>query len=114
AGALDPRVIFAVPIVMCFLFFTLHAAGLGALQNFGVAAMREQFGAGAALASGALTAYILGSAAGMLGGGFIVSRVTRHDLVAASGFAIASCNALLIALGVIPAAALPVLLALSG
>jgi MFS transporter, FSR family, fosmidomycin resistance protein len=113
-GALDPRVILALPVVMCFLFFTLHAAGLGALQNFGVAAMKEMFGAGAALASGALTAYILGSAAGMLGGGFLVARVTRHDLVAACGFGVASLNALLIATGAFPAAALPVVLALSG
>jgi MFS family permease len=114
AAAMDVRVLFAVPVVMCFLFFTLHAAGLGALQNFGVAAMKEQFGAGAALASGALTAYILGSAGGMLAGGFIVARVSRHDLVAASGFAVASLNALLIAVGAVPATGLPVILAISG
>jgi MFS family permease len=113
-GALDVRVLLALSVMMCFAFFTLHAAALGALQNFGVAAMKEQFGIGTGLASSALTAYILGSAAGMLAGGFLVTRVQRHDLVAAAGFAVGSLNALLIAIGAVPGATLPVMLALSG
>jgi len=113
-AALDVRVLLALSVMMCFAFFTLHAAALGALQNFGVAAMKEYFGIGTGLASSALTAYILGSAAGMLGGGFLVARTQRHDLVAAAGFAVGSLNALLIAIGAIPGAVLPVLLALSG
>ncbi|HYR37044.1 MAG TPA: MFS transporter [Burkholderiales bacterium] len=113
-GALDVRVLLAFSVLMCFAFFTLHAAALGALQNFGVAAMKEQFAVGTTLASSALTAYILGSAAGMLGGGFLVSRTQRHDLVAAAGFAVGSLNALLIAIGVVPGAMLPVVLTVSG
>ena len=114
AGPVDARVLLAVPVMMCFAFFMLHAAGLGALQQFGVSAMKEYFGVGTGLASSALTAYILGSAAGMLAGGFVTTRFHRHDRVAASGFAIASFNALVIALGWIPGAALPVVLAASG
>ena len=110
----DIRVLLAVSVLMCFTFFMLHAAALGALQNFGVAAMKEQFGVGTALASSALTVYILGSAGGMLAGGFIAARISRHDVMAATGFAIGSLNALLIALGVVPGAMLPVVLAISG
>jgi FSR family fosmidomycin resistance protein-like MFS transporter len=113
-GPIDARVLLAIPVLMCLAFFTLHSAALGALQQFGVAAMKEQFAVGTGLASAALTAYILGSAAGMLLGGFVTTRVTRHDLVAASGFSIASFNALMIALGLIPGMALPVVLAVSG
>jgi MFS family permease len=113
-SAMDVRVLLALPVLMCFAFFALHAAALGALQNFGVAAMKEQFSVGTALASSALTAYILGSAAGMLAGGFAAARITRHDLMAASGFAIGSLNALLIATGSIPGALLPIVLAISG
>ncbi|HUQ76817.1 MAG TPA: MFS transporter [Burkholderiales bacterium] len=113
-GPLDARVLLALPVLMCFAFFTLHAAGLGALQQFGVAAMKEQFGIGTGLASAALTAYILGSAGGMLAGGFVVARFSRHDLVAAAGFSVGSLNALLIAMGVFPGMALPVVLAISG
>ena len=114
AAPVDARVLLALPVLMCFAFFTLHAAGLGALQQFGVSAMKEYFGIGTGLASSALTAYILGSAAGMLAGGFVTARFTRHDLVAASGFAVASFNALMIAIGVVPGVALPVVLAVSG
>jgi FSR family fosmidomycin resistance protein-like MFS transporter len=111
---IDARVLLAVPVIMCFAFFTLHAAGLGALQQFGVSAMKEFFGVGTGLASSALTAYILATAAGMLAGGFVSTRVARHDLVAACGFAIASVNALVIALGAVPGVALPLVLAVSG
>ena len=114
AGPVDARVLLAVPVMMCFAFFMLHAAGLGALQQFGVSAMKEFFNVGTGLASTALTAYILASAAGMLAGGFVTTRFTRYDRVAAAGFAVASVNALVIALGVIPGAALPVILAVSG
>jgi len=113
-GALDVRVLLALSVMMCFAFFALHAAALGALQNFGVSAMKEQFGIGTTLASSALTAYILGSAAGMLAGGFLVARVHRHDIVAAAGFAVGSLNALLVATGAIPGGMLPVVLSLSG
>jgi MFS family permease len=114
SGPIDARVLFAASVIACFAFFALHSAALGALQNFGVAAMREQFRVGTGLASSALTAYILGTAAGMLAGGFLVARVTHHERVAASGFAFASFNALLIALGAVPGAALPLLLGISG
>ena len=113
-AALDARVLLALSVVMCFAFFALHAAALGALQNFGVSAMKEQFGVGTGFASSAITAYILGSAVGMLGGGFLVAHVSRHDIVAAAGFAVGSFNALLIAIGAIPGAMLPVVLAISG
>ena len=115
AGApVDARVLLAASVLLCFAFFTLHAAALGALQNFGVAAMKEQFGVGTGLASSALTAYILASALGMLAGGFVVQRVKRQEALAAAGFALGSLNALLIALGAVPGAALPVVLAVSG
>jgi MFS family permease len=113
-GPVDARVLLALPVMMCLAFFTLHAAGFGALQQFGVAAMKEQFGVGTGLASSALTAYILGTAGGMLAGGFVVVRFTRHDLIAATGFGVASFIALIIALGLIPGVALPVMLAASG
>ena len=113
-GPVDARVLLALPVILCLVFFTLHSAGLGALQQFGVAAMQEYFSVGSGLASAALTAYILGSAAGMVAGGFVATRFRRHDLISVAGFSVASFNALLIALGLIPGVALPVVLAISG
>ena len=50
----------------------------------------------------------------LLAGGFVVARLSRHDVVAAAGFAVGSLNALLIAIGAIPGAMLPAVLAISG
>jgi predicted MFS family arabinose efflux permease len=110
----DLRILLAAPVVMCFLYFAIYAAGLAGLQSFSVSAMTVQYGVPAALASSALTAYMVGSACGIFAGGFIASRAQRHDFVAAGGLAIGASAMLVIAMGAIPGAALPVLLAFTG
>jgi MFS transporter, FSR family, fosmidomycin resistance protein len=110
----DLRVLFAAPVVMCFLYFAIYAAGLAGLQSFGVAAMTVQYGVAAALASSALTAYMVGSACGIFAGGFIAGRTERHDLVAASGLALGAAAMLLIATGEVPGGALPAILGCAG
>jgi MFS family permease len=114
AAGVSARVLFAAPVVMCFLYFAIYAAGLAGLQSFGVAAMTVQYGVAAALASSALTAYMVGSACGIFAGGFIAGRTERHDLVAASGLAIGAAAMLLIAVGQLPGGALPVILGCAG
>lgn len=114
AGGVSARVLFAAPVVMCFLYFAIYAAGLAGLQSFGVAAMTVQYGVPAALASSALTAYMVGSACGIFAGGFIAGRTERHDLVAASGLAIGAAAMLLIAVEQLPGGALPVILGCAG
>jgi MFS family permease len=108
------RILFAAPVLLCFLYFAVYAAGLVGLQSFGVTAMTVQFGVTAALASSALTGYMIGSAAGIFAGGFLAARVSRHDVVAACGLALGAFWVLLIATGSVPGAALPALLALAG
>ncbi len=110
----DVRVLLSGRVVACFLFFALHAAALTGLMSFGVAAMNEQFGVAATLASTAVTAYMVGSAGGMLLGGFVASRTSRPDFVAAAGMVISACVMLSVAAGAIPGAALPVALAAAG
>lgn len=114
AGGVSARVLFAAPVVMCFLYFAIYAAGLAGLQSFGVAAMTVQYGVAAALASSALTAYMVGSACGIFAGGFIAGRTERHDLVAASGLALGAAAMLLIATGGVPGGALPAILGCAG
>jgi MFS family permease len=110
----NARVLLAVPVLMCFAYFAVYAAGLTGLQNFSVAALTVQYGVATTLASAALTAYMLGSASGVLVGGFVATRVPRHALVAASGLASGALVFLVLALGVIPGAALPAFFALAG
>ena len=110
----EASVLFTAPVVLCFAYFALFAAGLTALQSFGVSAMIEQYGVAATAASSALTAYLVSAAVGILAGGFVAARVTRHDLVAAGGMAVSALALLLIAMNQLPGAALPALLAVAG
>src|SRR5690606_9172392 len=64
--------------------------------------------------SSALTGYMLGNAGGMLLGGVVAGRTTRHDLVAAGGFMLAAVLFLLVATSAIGGAALPIVLGLAG
>jgi FSR family fosmidomycin resistance protein-like MFS transporter len=113
-GKMDVKILFATPVLLCFLFFAIYTAGLIGLQSFSVSAMTVQYGVAAALASSALTAYLIGSATGIVAGGFLVARTARHDLVAASGLAGSAFWVLVVALGVLPGATLPLLLGLAG
>jgi MFS family permease len=113
-GSTDLRVLLVGPVVLCFLFFAIYTAGLVGLQSFSVSAMTVQYGVAAALASSALTAYMIGSATGIVAGGFLATRTARHDLVAASGLAGSAFWVLVVALAVLPGAALPLLLGLAG
>jgi len=113
-GKTDLGVLFTAPVVMCFLYFAIYAGGLSGLQSFSVTAMTVQYEVAAALASSALTAYMIGSAAGIFAGGFIATRTSRHDLVAAGGLLLSAGWVSAIALQLIPGTALPVFLALSG
>jgi MFS transporter, FSR family, fosmidomycin resistance protein len=110
----EASVLFTAPVVLCFVYFAVFAAGLTGLQSFGVSAMIEQFNVAATAASGALTAYLVSAAIGILAGGFVAARVTRHDLIAAGGMAVSALAVLCIATGSVPTAALAWTLALAG
>ena len=112
--AQEAQVLLSGPILACFLFFVLHAAALTGLMSFGISAMTSQFAVSAALASSAITAYMLGTGAGTLAGGFLLARAGRPQVVAGSGIATSACVMLAIAVGAVPGALLPVALALSG
>lgn len=81
-------------------FFTLIALGVGGLHGFAVAALVAGSGLPIALASAALTAFLAGSAGGVLIGGALADRVRRHGLLAAGGFA--GSAALTAAVGLLP------------
>ena len=116
AGSLktEASVLFAAPVVLCFAYFTVFAAGLAGLQSFGVSAMVEQYRVAATAASSALTAYLVSAALGILAGGFVASRTTRHDYVAAAGMAVSAMAILTVAMHLVPGAALAAALAVSG
>ena len=110
----EAGVLFAAPVVLCFVYFTVFAAGLAGLQSFGVSAMVEQYRIAATSASSALTAYLVSAALGILAGGFVAARTTRHDFVAAAGMGVSALAILAVAMNVVPGVALAAALAISG
>jgi len=77
------RPLLVPPIMMAFGYFALVAASMSAVQIFAVSAMVTIYEVPLTLAAGALTVYMLGSAAGIVCGGFLADRMRRHDAFAA-------------------------------
>jgi MFS family permease len=88
---------------LCFAFFFLTTAAFGILQNYAPAILSRVYGVSLVVASGGLTAYLLGSAAGIVTGGFLASRGDRV-IVFALGFA--AFAAMVLASGSVPSPAL--------
>ena len=99
---------------MCFGYFILASVAFIASQNFGVVTFMALYGVSAVLASTALTSYLLGGAAGILAGGFVAVRTSRHDLVAVTGMAFSALLMFIIASAWFAAAFLPLLCAAAG
>jgi MFS family permease len=110
----DLRLLVAVPILMAFGYFVLLTASTTGIQTFAVPALGMIYHAPLALATGALTVYLFGNASGVLTGGFLADRATRHDLVAATGVLSAATFTMALASGALPLGAIAVVMALSG
>jgi len=104
-----------VPAVwLCFLFFLLITAALSGLQNFGPPVLHEIYGISLAAGASALTVLLLAGAAGMVVGGFLVSRFAAHERVVAVVLIIAAGFSLLLASGDLPAWSVAALMAAMG
>ena len=110
----DFRILTSLPVLMCFGYFILVSVAFIATQNFGVVTFMALYGVSAVLASTALTSYLLGGAAGILAGGFVAVRTSRHDLVAVTGMAFSALLMFIIASAWFAAAILPLLCAAAG
>jgi len=89
------------PIVLCFAYFVVQTmAGIG-LQTFLPTALNAGLDVPLLLATSALTAYLFGSMAGILGGGFLAAHTARHDRVAAAGLLSAAVLLVAVAMGIL-------------
>src|SRR4029077_4369330 len=77
----------SAPILLNLLFFVMITFSTTGVQNYSVVALGEAFGTPLGLANTALTANLMLSALGVLAGGLLAARVTRHEWVAALSFA---------------------------
>ncbi len=91
------RLLLSTPILMNLFFFVLLAMISGGMFNYSVVALGALYGTPPAIANSALSSLLLLSALGVLAGGVIATRGTRHAFVAALGLAGMAATTLLIA-----------------
>src|SRR5262249_49389442 len=85
-----------------FGFFFFSTLVLGALENFAPSLLRNLYGLSLAAATSGLTSYLVGGAAGLLVGGFLVSGGKGQEKLVSLCFFGASILALLLSLAVAP------------
>jgi MFS family permease len=90
-------------ILLCFMYFAVLTLATVGIQTFSGTALNAAYGVPMALATSALTAYLLGSTMGILAGGFLAANTAHHDRVAASG--LFAGGALMLLVGALPAVA---------
>ena len=91
-------------ILLCFFYFIVQTTASVGLQTFLPAALNTGLDVPLVLATSAVTAYLLGGAAGIVAGGFLAVRTTRHDRVAGAGLFAGAALVALVATGAIPRA----------
>jgi FSR family fosmidomycin resistance protein-like MFS transporter len=98
-GAPGVRSLAQASVLMCFAYFVMLGVAFIAIQTFGISAMMSLYAANVALASAALTAYLIGGASGIFCGGFLAVSAGLMFVLAAAW---------------LPAVALPLLLGAAG
>lgn len=102
------------PVLVMTGFFTLLALANSAINSFSVVALMATQGISFAAANAALTAYLAASAAGVLLGGWLADRTSRHGNVAALGFGLAAAIMTLVATLTLSAVALVLAMGFAG
>lgn len=110
----EVRLLLTAPILSAFAYFAFIATALIGVQTFGVTTLMRIYDTPLGLATGALTAFLVGGATGILVGGLLADRTRRHDTVAVAGLVTAAGLMLLLATGALAPALLPVVLGLTG
>jgi FSR family fosmidomycin resistance protein-like MFS transporter len=104
-----------IPAVwMCFGFFFFYAGALSIVQAFAPEAARQLHAVPARWAAICLTVYMVCAAAGMVMGGFLAADPARCERIVGLAFGTAAAIALWVALGTLPAWAVPVLFGAMG
>jgi MFS family permease len=99
---------------MCFLFYITLSMSQSGLSSFAPTAFVQMYGVSVAEAGLLLTVFASGNAIGILAGGQIADRTSRHELVAVGGFATTAVLMMAIAWVPMPVPALFGVLAVAG
>jgi MFS transporter, FSR family, fosmidomycin resistance protein len=99
------RLLMSPPILLNLVFFALTAMMSGGMYNYSVVALNALYATPVTVGNAALSGHLLLASIGVLIGGVLVARTTRHGLVAALGLGGITLFTLLIAfvdLGFLP------------
>ncbi|ODU99835.1 MAG: MFS transporter [Rubrivivax sp. SCN 70-15] len=111
-GSLD---FLKIPAVwMCFAFFFFNAGVLSVVQSFASESARQLHAVPPSWAAMCLTIYMVGSAGGMVIGGFLAANPERCERVVGAAFGAAALVALSIGFADVPAWAVPVMFGAMG
>ena len=113
AAATRQNIITPALIMLTFFFMLLGLSNAG-ISNFGVVALMSGYGVTFSSANIALSAFLGASAAGVLAGGYLADRTTRHAQVAAACFAINAVIMLVIATTTLPSVVLTAAMGIAG
>ncbi len=110
-----PMAFLRLPSVwLCFSFFFWSTCALSAIQSFASPALQQMYGLPLSATAMVVTGYMLCGAAGMVVGGFLVSRVARLELVIGICLMAAAVALVLVGSGVLPGMAALVVASLAG
>jgi FSR family fosmidomycin resistance protein-like MFS transporter len=110
AGLLRVRLVW-----FAFSFFFFSTVVFGALQNFAPSLLRDLYGLSLTVATSALTAYLLGSSAGIATGGFLAGGDKRgQERLVSAVFFFAALLALLLATAIVPGWSVIAIMAVMG
>lgn len=98
----------------CFGFFFISAIALGGIQSFATVGLQHLYAISVVWATTAFTCYMLGSASGMVIGGFLAARSLQHERIIACAFFAAALSSCLIASARLNAGLLAVFMASTG
>lgn len=82
---------------LCFLFFFCNSFALGILQNFAPSIFNTTYHVGLEIATGGLTAYMIGSIVGAVLGAYVAKAFKRSDYVIAVSMSLSALMAILLA-----------------
>jgi MFS family permease len=101
-------------IIVLTIFFMLLGLSNAGINNFGVVALMTGYGVTFSAANIALTAFLGASAVGVLAGGYLADRTSRHGSVAAACFGINAVIITVIATVNLPTTVLTAAMGLAG
>jgi MFS transporter, FSR family, fosmidomycin resistance protein len=91
------RIMLRPVVIFAFAYFALSAFAGAGIQNFAISALTEGYAAHLAVATLAVSLYQVGNIGGVVLGGYLADRTTRHHHVAMAGLAVAGLLVLTVA-----------------